>query len=656
MHQQFLFTSPKAIRKAVIGSNHHVLDGPFGMKPIVYADSTASGKALSFVEDYIRDCVLPMYANTHTEASATGCQTSRFREDARSAVRKALNAPQEEYAVIFVGSGSTGAMNKLANVLGISPLAVAIDEAQRRGVVFISAQEHHSNELLWRESGNVDCVVIPQDPATGLMDEEALEDELIRYQDRPLKLASFSAASNVTGIRCDTERITALLHSHKVTAAWDFAAAGPHVGIDMKGHDMDAVYLSPHKYVGAPGTPGVLVARRSLFTNEVPTVPGGGTVEYVQPPTMASDPTKQDHKYLTDIESREEGGTPAIIESIRCGLALQLHDQVGAQWIEKQETSYLRKAFDARSKNPNIVILGNQQAKRVSIVSFIVKAPTNGSFLHHNFVVALLNDLFGIQSRGGCSCAGPYGHLLLSIGPEQSNKIISKMEALQSEAIKPGWTRVSFSYYMDMETVNYMIEAIDLIAREGYKLLHLYQLNAKTGTWTHISRTTTNEVKGLWDFAAPYSKPRTVSKKNLKAILRQAKKILSRSSVPKLCPVTEYFLSTGKEQKIQHSEPSDTESSGTFSSSSSSDGHVKAIEEDRQVTWFVVSSPVSQCRTSTKRRPLLWKEWPRKNTSSGLVTEPASEEVSVFSDQQQQQCQTKRGCPSSQDVALEIEV
>jgi selenocysteine lyase/cysteine desulfurase len=435
--------------------------------------------------------------------------------------------------VEFTGSGCTGAIDKLARVFGISPLSLAIEDASKRPVVFIGPYEHHSNELIWRESP-VDCVVIPDREDTGYINLDILQDQLLAYQDRPLKIGSFSAASNITGIRSDTRTITNTLHDHGDLACWDFAAAAPHVRIDMQGPDIDAAYISPHKFVGGLGTPGLLVARKSLFQNEVPTVPGGGTVDYVQPHSQT---------YVKDVEHREEGGTPAIIESIRAGLVLQLHSQVGPDWIEKTETEYLERVFNAWRKNPNIVVLGNPRAThRVSIVSFLIKANimpcskqstaattvrsnnnthTRELYLHHNFVVAVLNDLFGIQSRGGCSCAGPYGHALLHIDQKHSDMIMNEMKH-SGDAVKPGWTRVSFSYYFAPEMVNYIIDAVDLVAREGYKLLPWYHLNTTTSIWTHVNGN--QQPMELWDFSKGiYEKPSVlIREQDLNATMKQA--------------------------------------------------------------------------------------------------------------------------------------
>lgn len=526
------FCSADTIYKNIIGGNHS-LQGPFGSKPIIYADSTASGKGLQFIEDYLQQVVLPYYANTHTEASATGLQTSRFREAARDAICEALHAPSSEYAVVFTGSGCTGAIDKLARVFGISPLSPAIEDASKRPVVFIGPYEHHSNELIWRESP-VDCVVIPDRQDTGYINLDILQEELRLYHDRPLKIGSFSAASNVTGIRSDTSKITNILHEHGALACWDFAAAAPHVRMDMQGQDIDAAYISPHKFVGGPGTPGLLVARKSLFKNEVPTVPGGGTVDYVQP---------HSHAYVKDVEHREEGGTPAIMESIRAGLVLQLHAQVGPDWIERTETEYLGRAVNAWRNNPNIVVLGNPYAtNRVSIVSFLIKAKKPSSekstvatarsnsnapdlLLHHNFVVAVLNDLFGIQSRGGCSCAGPYGHILLHIDQKQSDRIMNEIKH-SGDTVKRGWTRVSFSYYFPPETVDYIIDAVDLVAREGYKLLPWYELNSATSMWTHVNAN--QQPMDLWDFSkGNYEKPSVLHKRDLSATMKQAHKVFA---------------------------------------------------------------------------------------------------------------------------------
>ena len=486
----------EAIRRSVVGDDEAVA-GPFGVRRVTYADYTASGRSLDFVEDYLRAAVLPLYANTHSESSGTGLQTTRFRDEARRIVRDAVGGT-DAHVVLFVGSGSTAAVDRLVHVLGLR-LPTELDEryglsaripAAERPVVFIGPYEHHSNELPWRES-IADVITIPED-VDGRIDLARLEAELIAHADRPLRIGSFSAASNVTGILSDTRAISVLLHRHGALSFWDFAAAAPYVEVEMAPRrpapdgstdesaldTKDAVVISPHKLIGGPGTPGILVARRDLFRNRVPTVPGGGTVAYVNP---------TEHVYLDDVEHREEGGTPAIVESIRAGLVFQLKAAVGVAAIREREEAFIRRAIDRWRANPALEILGNPALPRLSIVSFVVRH--GARYLHHNFVVALLNDLFGIQARGGCSCAGPYGHRLLGIDLERSHAFEREI-ARGCEGIKPGWVRVNFNYFISETVFEFVLEAVDLVASEGWRLLPQYRFEPATGRWQHRGGTT----------------------------------------------------------------------------------------------------------------------------------------------------------------------
>lgn len=512
---------------------------------VVYADWTASSRAHAVVERTVTQDVLPYYGNTHDHHSQCGHQSTAFREEARQIVAQACNAKTSigdndggtsKDVVIFAGAGATGATNKLVHILGIKARCAAAvasapasaSEASCEGdssaaaptstppvTVLVGPFEHHSNILPWRESGAF-IVRVAEDPRTGLVDLKDLRAHLRATQRDPattLVIGAFAAASNVTGVLTDVDAVTALLHEHGALAVWDYATAGPYVPIDMNPPSIingkvtsvslakDAVVFSPHKFLGGVNTPGVLVVKKSLCRNPVPQEPGGGTVFFV---------TKDAHRFLSNRAEREEGGTPDIVGTVRAGLALQLKTTVGARNIFDEELRVARHCSVRLRGIPNLAVLGprcrggreaNTGAMRLPIFSFLVRATGSGApheeqkFLHYNFVTRLLNDVFGVQARGGCACAGPYAQDLLGMtremdGHDETTFVDAFERALlgKNELLRPGFTRISFPWVMTEEEVEYVCCAVEAVAENGWRMLPQYRYDHETGEWSHRSR------------------------------------------------------------------------------------------------------------------------------------------------------------------------
>ncbi|WP_379130168.1 aminotransferase class V-fold PLP-dependent enzyme [Paenibacillus sp. sgz500958] len=461
-------------REHTIGIRHSITT-PYGRIPMLYADWTASGRLYEPIERRMQDMFGPYVANPHTESNTTSLTMTLAYEEARRIIKQHVNASSQD-ALLFCGYGTTGAINKLQRILGLKCPEWLQGEppytSQDRPVIFISHMEHHSNLLPWQES-IADVVMVPPD-TNGQVDPEQLDDLLQQYRHRSYKFGSFTACSNVTGIETPYHKLAAVMHRHGGYCFVDFAASAPYTAIDMHPPNhlerLDAIFFSPHKFLGGPGTGGILIFNTELYSSHLPDEPGGGTVVWVNP--------WGGRRYTGDIEAREDGGTPGFLGAIRTALCLKLKDQMNTDYITIRERELCRRLLLGLSDIPGLHLLAARNQERLGIVSFTMEN------IHYNLVVQLLNDRFGIQARGGCSCAGPYGHYLLGIGHEESFHISESLLS-GNHSLKPGWIRLSLHPIMTDKEIFLIIIAVQEIAAHIGEWSKDYRYNPSTNGWVH---------------------------------------------------------------------------------------------------------------------------------------------------------------------------
>jgi selenocysteine lyase/cysteine desulfurase len=467
-----------SFRRNIIGNDQY-FHSPFGNKPIIYADWTASGRAYRPIEECLQKEIMPFVANTHTETTVTGQLMSGAYQQAKVIVKSHVNANGGD-ALIFCGSGMTGAINKLHRILGLrvperlmnylKKECLQIDEVLRP-IVFVTHMEHHSNQITWAET--IAEIEIIQADGNGNVDLAYLRNLLEQFKHRKNKIAAVTACSNVTGIQTPYYEIAKMMHQYSGLCFVDFACSAPYIDINMhpqeKDADLDAIYFSPHKFLGGPGTTGVLIFNKKIYKNTTPDQPGGGTVLY-------SNPWKT-HEYVNDIEQREDGGTPPFLQGIKVAMCVKLKQEMGVENILKREEELLQIIFERFSKIKGVEILEGNISKRLAVISFIV----NGA--PYSLIAKILNDRFGIQTRGGCSCAGAYGHILLHIDKARSCEILNSIHS-GDMSFKPGWIRLSLHPTMTNREIDFIMDAIELTAAHFQEWVNDYIYNPKSGEYS----------------------------------------------------------------------------------------------------------------------------------------------------------------------------
>jgi len=475
-------------RNNVVGLNQY-FDSPYGKKKIIYADWTASGRLYRPIEEKLLNEIGPFVANTHTETCITGSVMTHAYHDAREIIKKHVNASKDD-VLITEGSGMTGAINKFQRILGIK-LNENLKEhtkvpEEKRPIVFVSHMEHHSNQTSWLET-IAKVVVIPSN-SEGLPSLEALQNLLEEYQQVPIKIAAVTGCSNVTGIRTNYHQIAKIMHQNNGLCFVDFACSAPYVKINMHPENedeyLDAITFSPHKFLGGPGTSGVLIFNKKLYKNLVPDNPGGGTVSYTNP--------WGDHDYIDDIETREDGGTPGFLQAIKIALSIELKEKMGVQNILDREHELTDIIFKKLATIANLKILAPNHTDRLGVISFYIEDA------HYNLVVKLLNDRFGIQTRGGCSCAGTYGHYLLNVDQTSSKSI--ELKILEGCLIeRPGWIRMSVHPIMTNEEIEFICDSIKEVANNFKKWAADYTYNPSKNEYVHNSnKLVESEIAQNW--------------------------------------------------------------------------------------------------------------------------------------------------------------
>jgi len=449
-HAMLATGDPLATLQSGLIGDGVMIDGPFGPRPLVYADYTASGRALMQVERFMLEHVLPFYANSHTEASFCGAFMTRLRRAARDVVAGACGAGNE-HAVVFCGAGATAGINRLVALLGAGP-----------GVrVLLGPYEHHSNILPWRESG---AEVIALDEAPGGGPDRAQLARLLET-DAPV-ICAFSAASNITGIVADVTGLTRQVKAAGARMVWDYAGGAPYLPIAMTpapDAPIDAIALSPHKFPGGPGASGVMIVRHDAVQRDRPSQPGGGTVRFVSP---------GGHDYSPRLEAREEAGTPNVPGDIRAALVFLVKQAIGQEPMDRRHTALCARIERAWRDHPRIALLGSPGLAGLPVASFRVR-DGQGGYVHQQLVTRMLSDLYGIQARGGCACAGPYVHRLLDIDPLQSDQLRAAILA-GDEMAKPGFTRLNLSVLMSADKVEYILDSVCALAARAPELMHHY--------------------------------------------------------------------------------------------------------------------------------------------------------------------------------------